>query len=361
MSKPVNKKVIGLFVLGAITLLVAAVVVFGSGKIFKTVVPVVFYFEGSVKGLMVGSPVVIRGVQIGSVTDVVLQYNPQDMAVRIPVYAEWDPEKVMRIEGVRTPMKDRLGEFTRLIERGLRAQLQMQSMLTGLLMINIDFMPDTPIRLMGTDKTRLEIPTVPTTMEELAKKIEKLPIEEIFNRLASTLERFEKIASSPEVEGGLKDLSQGMKEVRKLIQHIDEAITPMSASIQDTMKDTRGFINNADKLVQNVDRQVEPLATKVGGTLDSTQKLVGDVKGEVAPLSSSIQKTLEEARSAIVRARETMQAAEGNYAEGSALYYELTEAIAGLNEASRSIHLLGEYLKRQPDSVIWGKGKPGGK
>ena len=361
MSKPANKKVIGVFVVGAIALLVVALVIFGSGKIFKKAIPVVFYFEGSVVGLNIGSAVMLRGVQVGSVTDVMLQFNPKGLSVQIPVYAEIDPDKIVRIGGKKYEGAERAAMFKSLIEHGLRGQLQMQSMLTGLLMINLDFLPNTPVRLVGTNPKQLEIPTVPTTMQELSQRVEKLPIEEIFNKLAGTLERIQEVISSPEVEGGTKDLAQGMKEVRKLIKSIDDEIKPMSTSIQVTMKDTRAFISNADKLVQNVDRQVEPLASKAGGTLDATRKLVSEVNGEVGPVASDLKKTLEEARGAIGQAQKTLQAAEGNYAEGSALYYELTEALAGLNEASQSIQSLGEYLKRHPDSVIWGKGKPGGK
>lgn len=361
MSKPASKKLIGLFVLGAIALLVVALVIFGSGKIFTKTVPVVFYFEGSVKGLDVGSPVVIRGVKIGAVTDVELQLDVKDSSFRIPVHAEFDPAKISKIGGVKYTPQERTAAMKKLIDQGLRAQLQMQSIVTGQLLINLNFLPDTPIRLVGTDPRQLEIPTVPTPIEELAQKLEKLPIEETFNKLASTVGRVEEIISSPEVEGGIKDLAQGMKEVRKLIKSIDDEIKPMSASIQGTMKDTRALISNADKLAQNVDRQVEPLSSKVGGTLDATRKLVEEVNGEVSPVASDVKKTLEEARAALVQTQRTLQAAQGHYAEGSAFYYELTEALAGLNETSQSINSLTEYLKRHPDSVIWGKGKPGGR
>ena len=363
MSKPVNKKLIGLFVLGAIGLLVAALVVFGSGKIFKKTTRVVFYFEGSVKGLNIGSPLMIRGVQVGSVTDVELQINPEKVALRIPVYAEYDPDKVSRFGGagtVRFAPEKRAAELKKLIDRGLRAQLQTQSILTGLLMINLDFLPGTPLRLVGTDPNELEIPTIPTTLEELSQKIEKLPIEQIFNRLASTLERVEKVISSPEVKGGIKDLVQGIKEARELVKNISDEIKPLSAALQDTLKETRIFVKDSEQLVQNVDRRVEPLASSIEETLDATRRLVGEVHGEVGPAAADLRKTLEAARGAIARAQRTLEAAESNYAEGSAFYYELTETLAGLNEASGSIQLLGEYLKRHPDSVLWGKGKSGG-
>jgi paraquat-inducible protein B len=357
MSKPANKKAIGLFVLGAIALFVLSLVVFGSGKIFKKTTQIVFYFEGSVKGLQVGSPLMIRGVQVGSVTSIELQYNFQDRSLRIPVYAEFDPDKVSPFGGagtVRTEPGKRAAELKELIDRGLRAQLQTQSILTGLLMINIDFLPDTPVRLVGTDPNQLEIPTIPTTLEEFSQKLEKLPIEETFDKLADAVSGIEKVINSPEIQGGVKNLAQSLEEVKELVKNINAEIKPLSASVQETMKDARVVLKNADS-------QIAGTGARLEGFMGEAQKLVQNVDRQVEPLASELKKSLEEARSAIVQAQKTLQAAEGNYAGDSAFYYELMEALSGVNEASRSISLLGEYLKRQPDSVLWGKGKAGGK
>ena len=379
MSKPANKKVIGLFVLGAIALLIVALVVFGSGKIFKKTVPVVFYFGGSVKGLNIGSAVMIRGVQVGSVTNVVLQFNPKDLSLRIPVYADFDPEKLARISGKVLEGKERAAMYKMLIDHGLRAQLEMQSVLTGLLMVNLDFLPNTPATLVGADPKQFEIPTVPTPLEALTDKLQKLPIEETFTKLANAVSGIEKVVNSPELEKGIKNLSQSVEEMQKLIKSISAEIKPLSAGVQETLKDARIFIKNADaqitgtasrleslmgdaqKLVQNVDRQVEPLASRVEGTLDGARKLVGDVSGEVGPLAADLKKTLEEARTSLAQVTKTLQAAESNYAEGSAFHSDLSETLEGLSNASRSIQLLVEFLKRNPDAVIWGKGKSGGK
>ena len=88
MSKPVNKTVIGIFVVVAIALVVAAILILGSGKFFKHNPTFVMYFQGSVKGLSVGSPVVFRGVKVGTVTDIKMLFNPKDLSVMIPVYVE---------------------------------------------------------------------------------------------------------------------------------------------------------------------------------------------------------------------------------------------------------------------------------
>jgi len=103
-------------------------------------------------------------------------------------------------------------------------------------------------------------------------------------------------------------------------------------------------MGDAQKLVQNVDRQVEPTVSRVEGTLDGVRKLVGDVNGEVGPLASDLKKTLEETRASLAQVTKTLQAAESNYAEGSAFHSDLSETLEGLSNASRSIQLLVEFL-----------------
>lgn len=137
MSKPASKTLIGVFVIGAIALAVLAVVVFGSGRFFSEKMPLVMYFEGSVAGLNIGSPVMFRGVKVGIVKDIVLRFDAKDVSFLIPVYVELDPKKFLVI-----------GKFTdeeeldrTLINKGLRATLELQSMVTGQLMVNLDFHP----------------------------------------------------------------------------------------------------------------------------------------------------------------------------------------------------------------------------
>ena len=94
MSKQANKTVIGIFVVGAIALAIAAVLILGSGKFFKQTFRAVCYFEGSVGGLNIGAPVVFRGVKIGSVTDVILRFDSTKLIFTIPVYIEIEPDKI---------------------------------------------------------------------------------------------------------------------------------------------------------------------------------------------------------------------------------------------------------------------------
>ena len=144
---------IGAFVVGAVALAVAAIVLFGSGRFFKDTDKWVAIFPGSVKGLNVGSPVVFRGVQVGQVTEIIVNFDPGRIEVIIPVLYETDPERFRHI-GPQVIADDKeLHEA--LVAQGLRAQLQMQSLVTGQLVINMDFFPNSPAKLYGVAKAKL--------------------------------------------------------------------------------------------------------------------------------------------------------------------------------------------------------------
>ena len=144
MSKKVNKTVIGVFVIGALVLLLVAIVVFGSGELFKRTNKFVLYFDGSVKGLSIGAPVMFRGVSIGTVKDISLIYDSKAGTVMLPVIVEIQQG---RIKG--TPSFSDLVADKKMIELGLRGKLEVQSFLTGQLMIAFDFYPNQPAKLRG--------------------------------------------------------------------------------------------------------------------------------------------------------------------------------------------------------------------
>jgi hypothetical protein len=147
MSKQANKTVIGIFVVGAIALVVVAIVVLGSGKFFRQTLKAVCYFEGSVGGLNIGAPVVFRGVKIGSVTNVILRFDRKDLIFTIPVFIEIDPSKMV----ATGPEPKNPGENLKLlVDRGLRASLEMQSIVTGQMQVGLDFQPDKPAKFKAT-------------------------------------------------------------------------------------------------------------------------------------------------------------------------------------------------------------------
>jgi paraquat-inducible protein B len=349
MAKQANKTVIGAFVLGAIVLMVVGVVIFGSGKFFKKTNKFILYFEGSVKGLNIGAPVMFRGVKIGNVVDIQLVADPEDLSIRIPVIVETEPGRFQGLEEKRfgREAKERMDA---LIKRGLRAQLQMQSLVTGQLMIEVDFFPDKPAKFVGAQKEYPEIPTIQTPLQKLGKTIEKLPLQEIAAKLNSAFASIDRAA--PKVEEGLDNLNETLKDIRKLVQNVDSQIEPLSRAIEQTVGDY-------GKLARDVDAQVEPLATGIGDTVKGAQKLVKDIDKRIGPLDTSIEKALKAADEAALQAKKTLAAVEGVAGKDSQLVYQLTLTLKELSSAARSIRVWADYLERHPEALLRGKGGTG--
>jgi paraquat-inducible protein B len=322
MSKPANKTLIGAFVVGAIALAVAGLLVFGSGKFFAPLKKFVMFFGGSVKGLNVGSPVIFRGVKIGEVTDIKLIVNPKEMTAVIPVYVEIDPRLLTVPEEFKPLLKETEKKYVYiqpLIKKGLKAQLQMQSFVTGQLMINLDFYPDKPIRLVGTEKKYPEIPTVPTAMEELTKTIQDLPIKELVTKLELTVDGIQKLVNAPETRDGIESLNLTLKDTQKLVQHIDEQIVPLMSSLAKTS--------------------------------DTAHETLSEAKNTMSVLRDDAKETLEAARDALKQTEKTL----GTFSEDSRLVYEMNKTLKELSAAARSMRLLSDYLERHPEALLRGK------
>ena len=304
MSKPANKTVIGIFVVVAIGLVVAAILILGSGKFFQDRPKYVMYFDGSVKGLAVGSPVVFRGVRTGTVTEIGMRFNRKDLSVLIPVYVELGEADVQMVDDhvLSTKKSDRkkmLYQFTdALIKRGVRAQLEMQSFVTGQLQIALDFYPDKPAKFVGGPSKYPEIPTIPTQLQELTKRVEQIPIEEIAEKMRLTLDGMAKMVNSPEMTRMVKSIGQTADETRTLIRDMDRQIEPLTASIK-------------------------KISDETGATLTTIRVAVRNI--------------------------------ENTTGEDSVVVYRLNKTLDELERASRSLRFLAETLEEQPESLIFGK------
>jgi paraquat-inducible protein B len=326
MSKPVNKTLIGVFVLGAVALAVTAVLVFGSGKFFAPVKKFVLFFEGSVKGLNVGAPVIFRGVKIGEVIGIQLHFDPKHLTTVIPVYVEIDPRTFTVPEGFKPLVKDVEKKYVfiqPLIEKGLKAQLQMQSFVTGQLMINLDFYPDKPFKLVGLEKKYPEIPTVPTPMEELTKTLQDLKPEELYKKVMLTIEGIEKIVNSPELISAIRSTNQTMQ--------------------------------STESLVKNLDAQAGPLISDLRKSSEAARSALAEVEKALSPedgIPAQLAETLQTANSALRQAEKTLATAQNIAADNG---YELNRALKELSASARTIRILADYLERHPEALLKGK------
>lgn len=320
MAKQANRMMIGGFVILAVIIMAASLVVFGSGKFFKKTVKCVLYFDESVKGLNLGAPVLFQGVQIGSVTGIVLKVDPVKLHPQIPVLIEYEPEKFQVGGENRKIARDPRKNIPKLIEKGLRAQLVMQSFITGQLMIELDFFPEgricyAPAQLDKDYKDYIVIPTCASTGAKLAQALEKMDLKVIEKHLLSVLASVDKLVSNPDLAASLK-------------------------ALKDTLQDAR-------QLVTRVDRQVDPLANDVKKTVKEFGKLATNLDSKVGPVTSGLDTT--------------MSAAKGVMSQDSPLMVALENTLQEIAAMSKSIRQLTSYLEQHPETVIRGKGSPGGK
>lgn len=314
MSKQPNKTMIGAFVAGAVFLAVCAVLVFGSGRFFSKTFINVMYFRGSIKGLNVGSPVMFRGVRVGSVKHIELRYDGRDLSFIIGVYAEFDPKTMVYVGHAPGTQHTEA-----LIKKGLRARLEAQSMVTGQLLINLDFYPSKPARLMSLDKEYDEIPTISSQIDDLLNAAEEIPIKDLVAKAMHTLDAIDKIVSSPRIASSLASLDEGLKDARNMIRKVDRRIDPTLASIKETSDAFREIAR----------------------------------KGEGLP--GSMEETLVSMRKAIEQAGKALVAAQEVAASDSEMMQQVQSTLGEVSETSRSLRFLTEYLQRHPEAIIQGK------
>ena len=325
MTGKANPKVIGAFMVGAVVLATIGVIIFGSGQFFAEKYIWVLYFPGSVKGLTVGAPVTLKGVEIGTVVDVKAVFDRETMTFHSPVYVEIFPDRVKpkgEYGGTNVEPTDPEEVLKWLVEHGLRGKLELQSLVTGKLQVELDMYPGQKIRYVNLDKKTPELPTVPTELSRLLKTLQSLDLEAITKDVQETLAGIRKLATSPELQ---------------------EAITSLNKTLQDF-----------GKLARNTNRKIGPLA-------DSATKLIQNVDGHLDPLLADLNQTLAEARAAIEQAEATLVSVRGVVGEDSPLMWELERTLKELRNMASSINALANDLQRQPDSLIRGKSRLGGK
>jgi len=349
MSNPKNKAVIGAFVVGAVALAVVGVLVLGGGEFLKEKFSYIMFFDGSVKGLKVGAPVVFRGVEVGTVKEVAVRANIKELTFTVPVIIEIDPS-TFRDPDIKI---DRKKTMSTLIERGLRANLELQSMVTGQLQIDLDFKPDTKARLVGGDLPYIEIPTAASGMEKFTKEIKKLPLKEVFGNLSATLVSIKNFVENPELKETVHNLNQTILAIKKVVNDVDTGVVvPLKKTIQD-----------ADQLVLDIDGGIKPLFSKADKTLGDIDKLVVGVDKEIKPLAKKIggtadsfKATSDAVRPAIKTVNKAFANIESMTRKGSTERKELNETLKHLSGAARSIKDWADYLERHPEALIRGKG-----
>ena len=262
----------------------------------------IMFFDSSIRGLNLGAPVEFKGIKVGSVLDVRLEFDSDSSSFLIPVLIEIEPQRIIErgVDG-EVPSHQALD---RLVERGLRARLQTGSLLTSQLFIELDMHPGSPINLIGRDAPFPELPTLPTSdigaitqsAEKLLAKLNRVNIEEVTSVLTDTIKTANKtmhtaddainsagaLIEDPGIPKAIENVRIALENFKKITQKVDDSGLIASAT---------KTLGSADKVINNVDRAV----TSADKIISSTGKAIESASNTL----TGIDQTLSSADKAI--------------------------------------------------------------
>jgi paraquat-inducible protein B len=305
MHSRTSAAAIGAFVMGGIALVVAALVIWGSGRLFRETATFVGYFEGSVEGLEVGAPVKVRGVAVGKVVRIQIRYRQRPTDDRIPVFVEVDLKRLVGLGGVR-PAPDTLAE---LVARGLRARLENQSLVTGTLFVNLGIFPQTPVKFseLAPEGGYPEVPTVPTELTEIGASLKAI---------IAQLER-------TDVAGMVQSIADAAGSVERLTH----------------------------------DAKVPEALAQLKATLGAYEKLGNHVDADLGPVLADLRQAVGDARMALVGLDGAASATSRLVAPEAPVAVRLSDALGEVSRAAAAVRELADYLQRNPNALLVGKAK----
>ena len=317
MSEARKPFIIGAFLLGGLVLLAAGLLLLSRDSWFSQPSEYVVYFTGALDGLDVGADVTYRGVKVGMVREIRLSYDRELKDVVMPV--------VLRINNPEQRQATTRGfdQFIgQLVERGLRAQLQTPSLLTGKAIVALDMFPEQA----GYVRTphELDLPTIPSVpsridevadvLRELAGSLRELPLQEMVTSATQTLQSLEKLTNSAELQQGLLNLSQLLGKLDRLSGRLEQQLPPIMDNVQQSSVDLRDAVGEIRRAAQSAEQ-----------ALQQVNQLAADSRRSLGP-ESEVQ-------------------------------YEALRALQALSQAGKALQRTMEGLDQQPQSLIFGKSR----
>jgi paraquat-inducible protein B len=356
MGKRLNPAAIGGFIVGAVVLIIVGLLVFSRGQFLSDKRTFVMYFDASVKGLNIGAPVDFQGVRVGQVTDIQVRYNAQDGSFQIPVFAEIEVGRIQEF-GARKTREDQQSFQRSLIDRGMRAQLQSQSLVTGQLFVQLGFHPDAPPRFVSDKSDIPELPTVPTTLQQasqaaqdLLEKIKQLPLDELFANVMGITRGLNALVNSPELVTLMHSLSSSSATVQQLVQRVDGQLGRVLDDVAGMTTATHALVGDMQQLVRTTNTRVGPLADGAKETLDVArgamkdgQQLLRHADSQVPRLMDSLVATSKSTQTTLTQVQRRLDE-------------ELVAVLQEVGAAARAIRVLADTLERNPSILVYGKG-----
>jgi paraquat-inducible protein B len=334
--KRIDPRVIGSFVIGAIILSVAGLLFFGPGGFLTKTSSYVIYFDSSVKGLTIGSPVRFRGVKIGQIKEINVRAHPNEIKFYVPIVIEIEPSKFnikeadqSIIDMIKTTVGSD-GPISILIEKGLRAQMRLDSLVTGQLYINLDMFPNTPILLSGEKSDYPEIPTIKSSLGELSQVFEEVPLREISHRLVRIIEGVEKLISSEKIYDSLENFNKTTTQLNLFLKSMDKQLPLVVEDLKETLKNTRLTLQTIHSAVTHVDDKIEPL-------------------------SEQFNQTAQSINDTALKTQVTIEQINRLSADDSKIMKQLSLTLKEINQTARAVRYLTTEIEHDPQILLRGR------
>jgi paraquat-inducible protein B len=267
---------VGAFVLGGVVLAVAAIVMFGNFSIFNPSVQAAVVFEDSIAGLSVGAPVTFRGVRVGAVESIGIEFDPRTKVASIPVIVRLTPNQAPGAPKTGDQHVDLAG----LITHGLRAELNVQSFVTGQSQIDLDFDPTSPAVLHAGVTTLPEIPTRLSTLQRAREQLSQLPLRELAGDATATLLSLRGLAEKlnqdlPPLVDSLKTTSD---RTGQMVDTANQAIKALQGQLDQTLSAFSQVANTSDQQLNQRGGELHTLLSASNQTLLQVRDLLGDLR-----------------------------------------------------------------------------------
>lgn len=328
MSKKANPATVGIFICVALALGVGAILLFTSARLFSQTDKYILYFDGSVLGLNPGAPVKFRGVTVGSVREILIHHNQHERDRAMPVIIELDRSVLKKKSDYAVNVSDK-ELFKRMIDRGLRATIEAQSLVTGLLYVELEFRSEpAPAVYHQVREEFLEIPTQQTKIQLLIENIADIDFKQLMGQLTT-------LAGNLQTNLGALNMTE-----------INEGLTNLLTKLNQLVRsdDLTNAVISLHKTLDKLSARIDPLADQAEGLLGDARKAVTDAKDAIG-----------DARKSLAHLDETLQTARDAITPQAALRRELTSTMQNISEAARSITALADFLNRNPNALISGR------
>jgi paraquat-inducible protein B len=353
----VSNIAIGTFVLAGLALGVAFVVLLGSGALSRNSFTLAFEFEGDVSGLTVGAPVTIKGFKIGTVRDLRLDYDVDTREFRTRALAELSPALVPT--GSEMSVAEFMGGddldakrekiLRDLVQDGARAQLNLQSFVTGLLKIDIDFPQEiVPATLERSAEGYWVVPTQKSNFEILQRTLADLPLRDVADEGIATLRALRELAASPDLARSVAQSDELFADVRALVQRLDGSVARLETQATSAVEAFQALVAQGTTSLETIERDAS-------GIIGEVRETVGAVQGAVDANSERMGSALAAAERTLTEIGVLAAALNGREGGDSALARDLSDTLRSAARALDALRELADFLERHPEALLRGK------